>query len=249
MLGGLVNRPPAQGLLYRACRSYVNRCTGENNTDLYSNGEFFLLKKLLPTSSVIFDVGANIGDWAELALSINPGLNIHCFEPSKATYEILKIRKIIGSISLNNVGLGASPEERTLHIFSEGAGANSLYKRKGLQDIQMLSEQIKIETLDSYCDRMKIDSIDFLKLDVEGHELDVLFGATKMLKLGCIHYIQFEYGGTYIDARRLLKDMFEQLQPLGYSMYKIYPRSLQLYEKYDQVLENFQYQNWLAIKH
>lgn len=248
MLGGLVNYLPASSLLFRACRRYVNKYAGENNADIYSNGEFFLLKRVLPGSSVIFDVGANIGDWAALALSINPSLKIHCFEPSKATYEILKIRKLIGSVSLNNVGLGATSEERTLHIFSEGAGANSLYRRQGLPGNQVLSEQIRIDTLDSYCNRMQIDTIDFLKLDVEGHELDVLSGASKMLELGCIHHIQFEYGGTYIDARILLKDLFGLLQPFGYKMYKIYPRSLQLYKNYDQTLENFQYQNWVAIR-
>jgi hypothetical protein len=41
MLGGLVNYLPANNLLFRACRRYVNRYVGENNADIYRNGEFF----------------------------------------------------------------------------------------------------------------------------------------------------------------------------------------------------------------
>lgn len=93
-----------------------------------------------------------------------------------------------------------------------------------------------------------MQQIDLLKLDVEGHELDVLKGAKHMLAQGQIKRIHFEYGGTYIDARILLKNFFDLLLPLGYRCYKIYPNSLHLVERYDQVLENFQYSNWLAIK-
>ena len=69
-----------------------------------------------------------------------------------------------------------------------------------------------------------------------------------MLNQGRIHRIQFEYGGTYIDARILLKDMFDLLTPYGYRLHKIYPNRLQPVERYDQRLENFQYQNWVALK-
>lgn len=69
-----------------------------------------------------------------------------------------------------------------------------------------------------------------------------------MLDQGRIHQIQFEYGGTYIDARILLKDLFDFLIPYGYRLYKIYPNELRPIECYDQRLENFQYQNWVALK-
>ena len=109
-------------------------------------------------------------------------------------------------------------------------------------------EKIKIDTIDSYLERNNISSIDFLKIDVEGNELKVLHGAKNALSKGDIRYIQFEYGGTYIDARIYLKDIFYFLYDYGYSLHKIYPKKIKHVPKYDQSLENFNYQNWLAVK-
>ena len=82
---------------------------------------------------------------------------------------------------------------------------------------------------------------------MEGHELEVFKGAAGMLTQGKIKRIQFEYGGCNIDSRVLLKDLFEFLLPYGYAFYKVFPRELRRVLRYDQRLENFQYQNWVAM--
>jgi hypothetical protein len=92
-----------------------------------------------------------------------------------------------------------------------------------------------------------VQFIDFLKVDVEGHELEVFKGTKEMLGKGAIKYIQFEYGGCNIDARMLLKDLFNFFLPYHYTLYKIYPHELRHVPRYDQRLENFQYQNWVAV--
>ena len=246
-LGNLINHIPNNELIFRTCRRYVNHYKSENNCDLNTNGELHLLQEVLPNCAVVFDVGANVGDWAALALGINSDLNIHCFEPSVATYQTLQSRGLTGTLVLNNLGLGSIQGDRTLHVFSDGAGTNSVYRREGINAVQSKTEQIRLTTLDAYCQQAKVDQIDLLKLDVEGHELDVLKGAQAMLAKGQIKRIQFEYGGTYIDARILLKDLFDLLLPYGYKIYKIYPSSLHHDVRYDQVLENFQYANYIAI--
>ena len=68
-----------------------------------------------------------------------------------------------------------------------------------------------------------------------------------MLESGAVKRIQFEYGGTYIDSRTLLKDIFDLLIPLGYKMGKVMPNRVMLVEKYLQKFENYQYQNWVAL--
>jgi FkbM family methyltransferase len=239
---------PRNAIIFRTCRRYINLYNSENNGEMQTNGELHLLQQVLPNCAVVFDVGANVGDWAALALGINSDLNIHCFEPSVATYQILKSRGLTGTLVLNNLGLGSIQGDRTLYVFADGAGTNSVYHREGINAVQSKTEQISLTTLDAYCQQAKVDQIDLLKLDVEGHELDVLKGSQSMLAQGQIKRIQFEYGGTYIDARILLKDLFDLLLPYGYKFYKIYPNSLHHEERYDQVLENFQYANWLAVK-
>jgi hypothetical protein len=85
-------------------------------------------------------------------------------------------------------------------------------------------------------------------LDVEGHELEVLRGSTEMLSQGRIGTVQLEYGGCNIDARVLLKDIFAFMEPFGYAAHKILPAGLKFVRRYDQRLENFQYQNWVFLK-
>ena len=89
--------------------------------------------------------------------------------------------------------------------------------------------------------------IDLMKVDVEGHELEVFKGAVGMLAQGKIKRIQFEYGGCNIDSRVLLKNLFDFLVPYGYTFYKVFPRELRRVPRYDQRLENFQYQNWVVM--
>lgn len=248
-LGKWVDAFPPNELLYRFCKHYVDRYHGENNPDMRTNGELAWLRQVLPQCDIVFDVGANVGNWTALALSLNPALHVHCFEPSVAAFQRLQARAFEkGRVTLNPLGLSASPGEMTLHLFGEAAGTNSLYRREGLPIEQTQTEQIRLDTLDAYCQRAAVARIDLLKLDVEGHELAAMQGAQQMLAQGSIRQIQFEYGGSYIDARILLKDMFELLTAYGYRLHKLYPRQLRPIDRYEQRLENLQYQNWVAIK-
>ncbi|MDW8071799.1 MAG: FkbM family methyltransferase, partial [Anaerolineae bacterium] len=245
--------PAYDPTLYRLCQRYVDRYRGENNSDIRTNGELSLLQQVLPGCRVVFDVGANVGSWTALALSINPHIIVHCFEPSRATFSKLLEQGFPGNVICNNFGLGSTMEERVLYVFEEASGLNSLYKRYGLENgwgllPQESQETVRLDTLDHYCEVKGIEAIDFLKIDVEGHELYVLQGAREMLERGRVKIIQFEYGGCNIDARVLLKDLFEFFNALPYALHKITSRGLQRVERYDQRLENFQYQNWAAIR-
>jgi FkbM family methyltransferase len=241
---------PNNAFLYRVCKRYVDRYNSENNGDIHTNGELRFMQTILPKCETVFDVGANVGDWMALALDINPRLQVHCFEPSLATFKRLQARE--GEAIRNNFGLSSASGEMTLWVFAAGAGINSLYKRQGLEDGYGLGEQqqaetVRLDTLDEYCQRVGVDVIDLMKVDVEGHELEVFKGAVGMLAEGKIKRIQFEYGGCNIDSGALLKDLFGFFVPYGYSFYKIFPQELRHVSRYDQRLETFQYQNWVVV--
>jgi len=242
---------PYNKFIYRAAKHYVDRQNGENDDNMQTNGELWFMRSVLPQCSIVFDVGANVGDWTALALGINPRQKIHCFEPSKATFQRLQVRA--GAI-YNNFGLSSAPGEMELWVFDEGSGTNSLYKRQGLQDgygstEQQRKEVVRMDTLDAYCRRVGVQTIDLMKVDVEGHELEVFKGAKEMLAHKSIQRIQFEYGGCHIDSRVLLKDLFDFFQSYDYSLCKMFSHELRHIPRYDQRLENFQYQNWVALSH
>jgi len=244
--------PRENRYLYRFCKKYVDRYRNENNDNMQSNGEAEFMASELPSCRTVFDVGANVGQWATMALRVNASIALHCFEPSRVTYERLVANSFPPNVICNNIGLGSASSVSQLLIFEDGSGLNSLYRREGLEagwgiGVNVRAESVHLETLDSYVERRGITStIDLCKIDVEGHELEVLRGMTATLKRRQMGTIQFEYGGCNIDSRALLKDIFAFLKAHDYELYKMHPKSLRHVPGYDQRLENFQYQNWVA---
>jgi FkbM family methyltransferase len=229
----------------------VQEYDGENNANISENGELRLMRERLPAAATVFDVGANVGAWSRHALDINPRISLHCFEPSAATFAKLVQNGFPANVICNRFGLSSSRREGVLLVFSEGSTLNSIYRREGLEDSlnlapQSRTEPIELRTLDDYCSEKQISTIDFLKVDVEGHELECFRGATGLLSRKGIDLIQFEYGGCNVDARVFLKDIFGFFADFpGYHFCKILPDSLRPANRYDQHLDNFQYQNWV----
>ena len=100
--------PVRSDLLYRFCRKIVNRHDGDNDGDMHTNGELTLMRRHLPSAGVVFDVGANVGEWTAVAVGINPRASYHCFEPSPATFAVLAKRGFPANVRLNNFGLSSS---------------------------------------------------------------------------------------------------------------------------------------------
>lgn len=241
---------PRNGFAFRVARKIVNLHHGDNDCELETNGELRLARAVLPQCRVIFDVGANVGDWTSLALEIQRDASYHCFEPSVPTFALLKERAFPSSVRRNAFGLSDAAEQRKMFVYAEGLGSNSLYFRTGLETTQELEETVSLRTIDDYCAEQKIDAIDFMKIDVEGHELSVLRGARQMLTEERIGLIQFEYGGCYVASRTLLKDIWDYVLGLSssYSFYKLHSDGPHPVPRYDLTLETFQYSNWVVAR-
>src|SRR5262249_46439377 len=147
--------PPNNRRMYHWCKHYVDSYNGENNDDIKTNGELRLMQASLPKCETVFDVGANTGVWAELALEINPHSTIHCFEPSQTTFRELSAKHFPRNVVVNNFGLSSSAHDADLYVFADGAGINSLYQRRGLESFGLSmptrKESVHLETLDHYC--------------------------------------------------------------------------------------------------
>ncbi|HVO72470.1 MAG TPA: FkbM family methyltransferase [Ignavibacteriaceae bacterium] len=188
-----------------------------SGTSVYSSGEKVLIKKLLELNLpelVIFDAGANQGQFADLIVSglrAKINFSLHSFEPSRYSFEMLKKKHSSSkNIFLNNAGLGNKEGTAELFYEKEGSGLASLTKRN-LSHFNIdfnKSEEVRITTIDSYCALMNVNRIDLLKIDVEGHELEVLEGAVKMFEKKSIRMATFEFGGCNIDTRTYYRDFF-----------------------------------------
>jgi hypothetical protein len=83
-------------------------------------------------------------------------------------------------------------------------------------------ETVRLRTLESWSLSSGINDIDVLKLDVEGHEMDVLRGAGETLRR--VRVIQWEFGGCNIDTRTYFQDFWYFLTEAGFKISRLGPR-------------------------
>ena len=226
-----------------------------NGGDFMQSGEEFCVKyvkeKLLEkqNSLVIFDVGANKGHYSNLLSKyFSNEDSIYAFEPSENTFKKLKsTNENNKNVKTFNIGFGSESKKLKLFTNADSSGLASVYQRRLEHfDISMDKyEEVEISTLDSFCKEQEIKEIDFLKLDVEGHELEVLKGAKTLLENKKIEFIQFEFGGANIDSRTFFQDFYYLLAP-NYHIYRILIDGLQKIDTYDERQEVFNAINYLA---
>jgi len=141
----------------------------------------------------IFDVGANIGQTSLFFSNHFPQADIFAFEPIKDTYEILKNNsKKIPNIQPFNYALGSQETQKQIQI-RENSELNTLVDSKNttVRETGKL-ETVTVKTLDNFCKSNKINRIDILKMDVQGYEIEVLYGASYYLKNNLVSFIYTE---------------------------------------------------------
>ena len=203
-------------------------------------------------NKIIFDVGANVGDFTAAACNaLGPATIVHAFEPARDVWAYLAARFAgDGRIAVNNFALGRNCEERPLYGVDNKSGLASLLNRN-LDHVGMepsLQEVVKVKRLSDYCLASGIDQIHLLKLDVEGFELEVLKGGESLFKGQKIRACSFEFGGCNLDSRTFLRDYFEFFSDHGMKLFRITPAatliSLPLYR---ENFERFITTNYLAV--
>ncbi len=147
-----------------------------------------LLKYILQGNSIIFDIGANMGQYACRFNSIvNKGKgHVYCFEPVEANFVALKnMKKILklNNISLNKLGVSNVVETTIINIpvFNNGLVVGTQATLLDLKKIKHRTEAIKVTTIDNYFLENKIEKVDFIKCDTEGNENKVLEGGKKTI--------------------------------------------------------------------
>jgi FkbM family methyltransferase len=250
-------------LIKRVFHKLINKIDNNGNADFYKNGEYWFLQHLIQrykdlkdTPLLIMDIGANIGNYSNLivqkAINENISLDLHVFEPTKACFEELDNKLVSSesniSIHKNNIGLSSESGKAKIFFNEPKSGLASLYQRNlEYYDVKMDQyEVITLQRMDDYIDRQLIDHIHFIKIDIEGHELNAFKGFGSYLNSSFIDFIQFEYGGANLDSHTSLKDFFSLFEESGFKVAKVMPTSLQL-RSYEPSMDNFEYANYVAI--
>jgi len=224
------------------------------DTAEYSLTSHLAKSKLFNSGGVFIDVGANIGNWTKKLLSHKDDIVVHLFEPAPHTYQSL-LRNLsepikTGRLFPNNCAIGQKEGLRPFYYYEDSPSWSTFYRRPKVEKQYNFKPpklfSVRTTTLDTYSKLLNITHIRFLKIDAEGAELDVLHGAEKLLTQGLIDFIQFEYGGTFLDAGITLQQIFEFLSNCGYVMFKLLPSGLEYKPQFHPSFEDFKHAGFFA---
>lgn len=202
-------------------------------------------------SPIVFDVGANEGDYTDMVLKVNRGARVVSFEPHPLTYARLRSRfSGTAAVTAVNSGCGEIPGEFALYDYatSSGSGHASLHRGiiESIHGKTATEYAVKVIDIDSYCETNGISAIHLLKIDTEGNELAVLKGAGRMLREGRISAIQFEFNEMNVVSRVFFKELRDWLA--DYAMFRMVRDGLVSLEPYSPLwCEVFAFQNIVAL--
>jgi FkbM family methyltransferase len=226
----------------------------------YSNskisGEQWLLDnvvKSLGRELVVFDVGANVGNYTKILIDAGvDAKSIYAFEPNPVTFDILS--KNLSTIKhVFPIKVALSDQAGKMLLFDrddEKSSSHASLSQKIFAEIYMVDNNeklVQVDTIDSFSKYKNIDFIDFLKIDVEGYEINVLKGANNLLGSRKIRCIQFEFTQLNSTIGVFFKEFYDILSS-NYDIFRLLPHGLRRIEKYNPTTcEIFGYQNYAAI--
>jgi len=189
------------------------------NAKLWFDHERETLKPWLKQGDTVIDVGANTGFLTILFSQLaGESGKVYSFEPAQKTFEKL-LKTIEGNQAKNvrpiNSACGADNGESNLRVVSSSSGDSTLVPTVKAGE-EVSTEKVRILCLDDFIMQEEL-KVDFLKIDTEGFEAEVLKGCRAILrKHKPIVYIEL-LAGERLDMSRLAVDI---LKEHGYSFLK-----------------------------
>lgn len=258
MIGGRLTRAlervgtkrsnPAVKAAVKGARALLRGYETSSGNDLLhisTNGEAFVLNRMGPALDVVFDVGANVGEWTDYALDAGARA-VHAFEISPATSETLAAKHGANpTVTVNGFGLGAEDGTITIRHY-ESHPMLTTTMTEFPWEFDSVELEVPIRTGDGYVAEHGIDRIDFLKLDVEGAEQQVLAGFAQAFALERIGAVQFEYTRAAVFSHYLLRDFANDMDAYGFRLGRIHPTSV-VFKDYDLSMETLRDANYLAV--
>ncbi len=223
-----------------------------HHKSLKKSGELYFLKEFCKKKpKICIDVGANQGIYSKFLLD-NSKTKVIAFEPLSLNFTKLKKlkNKYFNRLFLYNIGLSNKKKRskikfnnKNLHWANFDAEINQIdYLKKNTS-----SEICKLDKLDDIMKNnknIKIKQIDLIKIDTEGHELEVLLGSLWTIKKYKPKYIQIEYNWHHLVKNVNLYYFSTILK--NYNVFKIFPNDKKLI-KIDPLKPEHNYFNFSNI--
>lgn len=201
----------------------------------------------LKPGMVFVDAGANIGYYSLIASSlVGDNGRVYAFEPSDAPYNALARtikRNMISNIIQVHSALGDT--HRRKEMFKSNANnidsPSFVYHNTKSKEESTSIGFKEIISLDVYCQSSGIESIDLIKIDVEGYEPQALAGMTRMLHENRVGRIIIELSNTYLYTNDSSSEALDALLA-GFGF------EVKATKKYDDMMSNVFYTNPDVVK-
>lgn len=179
----------------------------------------------LKTGEIVIDCGADVGDFTIYASrAVGPSGKVIAFEPDPLIYERLKFNVELNK--LNNVILvkkGVWNENTTLRFMSGKDKPRSFLFDEADEGVI----EIPVVSIDNELRELKIDKVDFIKMDVEGAELEAIKGAAHTLANNKVHLAIASY--HMLNGEKSCYKLESMFLKTGYKAETAYPRHLTTY--------------------
>lgn len=248
----------ARGKFYNLNKALYNLVVKGIGINNYESDKLSGEKNLLDTilikykNPVIFDVGANVGNYSESIKQLSPESDLYSFEPHPKIFATLDVSSKKNKYKVFNLALGKEESKLMLYDYEdnkEGTEHASLFKEtfENFYNEKVISYEVDVITLDKFVEENNINTINLLKIDTEGNDFNVLLGAKKSLANGKIDIIHFEFNSMNVYSRVYFRDFFELLN--NFDLYRLLPNSFIHIKKYEPIhCEIFAYQNIVAVR-
>lgn len=203
------------------------------------------LRPFFSKDPIVFDVGSNKGGWTDIL--IENVSEMHLFEANDRllTYTMVKYDYLTNIIYVDKAVTSKPNQNIVFHYFTnENNGLSSIYNNPKWDYLPKKQKVVQTITLDYYwrINRM----IDFVKIDVEGAEMEVLLGAAGLLQNKLIRYIQVEYSEHYDLSGTKFTDLIDFVTSFGYSVYSFDGEFNQV--THENFSENYRLENfWIML--
>jgi len=193
---------------------------------------FHDINTLLPQSipKIIFDVGANVGQSSKEYVDHYPRAQIYSFEPVKSVYgKLQQNMSRYENVFTYQLAFSSIRGHARITCDAFSSKLNAIIS-SDTSETEISSEIVDLDTIDEFCRTENIPQIDFLKVDTEGHDLDVLKGAGSMLRNQNINIVQVEAGMNPKNNKFVTCGKFSSyFEGMGYYLFGVYEQINEYY--------------------
>ena len=190
--------------------------------------EMDVIPHLLDAGGTALDLGANFGLYTQLlSRVVGPSGRVHAVEPVPGTFDVLEsnVNQLrLSNVTIHNVAVTDCERLVTMAVPKYAEGGENLYEAR-IIDAETAADDRTVSVQAMPLDDLfgRLGRIDFVKCDVEAHELSVLRGATEILRVHRPAWLM-EVSGNPDDPDSSAAEVVGVMNKAGYRIYRLEQR-------------------------